>query len=258
MHGIEEVIVMTLARSEKRQNLCRGALFARRVPDAIINMWEGNDSQDYENPVAVVQAAIADGFPHCRHNLERDWITAPITAQTWEFYRILRYVCDMDGLAMVIFDDSCLTSDFGKYNEVVSFLSQHDVSFKMLLLEYWLFEGEQWSYRYPREKQTPIDIIEAYPFIGKGILGAGDKLIISAAGAKWLLNQIEICADKQIEGDQRLEHIMFHLSQNERYTDGCYTMLIHHPASLRTVNFPYSIVGSFIHTEDFQLLGRKS
>ena len=196
---IDNVIVLNLPSYQYRKDTMRGALKMLGWEDDRIMFWTAKDGRhfgDKENrPLTanVALSAIAVGFPFFKNiffnadGSEKETITADLqlTAQSWNYCRVLRHISKTRGTYMVIHDDVVPRADYQNLCHLAKDLN-HDGQFKFLLYQSFMTTEMIEKIGYPRAEMSIV------PNVFEGIVGTGDKVwILNGRGADWALEITE-------------------------------------------------------------------
>ena len=203
---IDKVLVLTLKRCADRQRTWLGASQMRDVPLDVISFVEGYDGKDYPDMDSVVIAAAEDGFEFVEEyalGTVTEFVqqTTGSVSQIWNFARILRHISERDETCLMLTDDKMLTVSFNILNVIIKELLEiEDEEFFALQL---LQRGDlneldfQSKDRFQQAKISEqvfngllFQTIPSYKdfFLKKGVVGYEESMVLSPAGANWILN----------------------------------------------------------------------
>ena len=222
MH-IEGVIFFSLKRRRERFWAQMGALKSRYVPDEVIYPMDAMDGADYETSRDVINAAVADGFPHFGA-LTDDWLAKGYTtgergslATTWSFLRAFRKVIELDKPSIVMVDNFFLSRNFGEFQQLFDDVESLE-QLKIIQLHHWdsRFDSPINSEDYVR---VPWYREHEGKHLTKGLAGTGDSVIfLTPAGAELLLHW---CAERPYD----LVETVIHHQAHQCIRDDCYAVI---------------------------------
>lgn len=213
---VDEVIVLTLADSFERHWAWLGASQVRKIPYENISYIKGHAGRDFENMEEVAAFAAADGFDFVEEyaiGTVTEYVhqTPASVSQVWNFARILRYISDSTLHCLVLTDDKMLTISFNKLCMLVDELrtcrGKEFFLFQLMrrgdlneleFVEKDRFEAALFSYdvfdlAFNKEVSGYSDF-----FLQEGIIGYDESMVLSPAGAAWLLGCLQSSEDFHI------------------------------------------------------------
>ena len=117
---IEATVLINLKRRADKYFYALGALRALDFPfvkatidnpgGKHITRFNAHDGLDYPSLDAIVDAAVADGFPHLVHLVDsftkaENGIERTVFASNWSIVSALRYICELDKPVLLLLDD---------------------------------------------------------------------------------------------------------------------------------------------------------
>ena len=202
------VIVLNLERAEGRRKAFQGAASQRSIPQDAIHFNKGKDHQDYDNDFSpIIKAAAEDGFPYIEcygKGLSGGGIqqTPGTLCQIWNYCRIFRHMVETDQTALVIHDDRMITIDYQDLLGMWDYLKEKGPEFYMWQLR---IRNSGNSPEFPAEItlnheedvfktiSRPVigygDLVRLY--LASGVYGGEESMVLSPAGAQWILNSLE-------------------------------------------------------------------
>ncbi len=210
---IDKVLVLTLKRCSDRQRTWLGASQMRGIPLDMISFVQGYDGKDYPDMDSIAIAAAEDGFDFVEEyalGTVTEYVqqTTGSVSQIWNFARILRHISERDETCLVLTDDKMLTVSFNILNVIVKeLLETEDEEF--FALQLWqrgdLNELDfQSKDRFEQAKISEqvfgglfFQTIPSYKdfFLKKGVIGYEESMVLSPAGANWILNCLQNADD---------------------------------------------------------------
>ena len=211
---IDKIIVMSLDRTENRQDKWDGASAIMGIDPALVEVAIGHDNKSFGDDMqAVAEAATEDGFPWVvdyARGMKTDYCqqTAASVCQIWNYCRILRELKEQKKTGLIIFDDKMITLQFDLLMELVTEVqSVEDVEFLALQL---MLRGSKAELRLPEltfelRSQMSREIysgivgkpVNEYRelFLQHGITGYDETFVFSPAGAEWFLKCLDLAPD---------------------------------------------------------------
>lgn len=206
---IDKYIILTTPRNLKREYLVYGGTTARGVPPKKIHFFLGRDARDFQNSLAAVaEAAADDGYPFLRQfgvGMQGPWVkqSAGNVALFWNWARILGVIADAGETVMLIWDDRIPTVDWEVLEEGVHDIKSQD-NFYLWQLRVRAHVAHCEVLKRPRlewqdVEQNMLLFKEAMrsrhldftkKFLQKGLIGYDESMVLSPAGARWLLEQM--------------------------------------------------------------------
>ena len=206
---IDEVIVLTLERSETRQMIWKAAARLYGIPFEKVRFFKGDDSKKFRSRQDVIDAAIADGFEDidkfCADEyMDHSQLTKAGIAQAWSYLSILQYVVNTGKTVLFMFDDISLTVPFHLLNDIIKHLESLSNPFYILQLRLIVDSKDEipeLSQAVQNAKDAAAFEIATSPFqnaevfysafLREGICGANESsIVISPTGANWFLDAV--------------------------------------------------------------------
>lgn len=210
---IDKVLVLTLRRCPERHWSFLGASRMRDIPTEIIGFVEGHDGKEFADMTEIAIHAADDGF-----NFVEEYAMGTVTefvqqtpasvSQVWNYGRILRYISENQWTCLVLNDDKMLTINYHILNMMIGELqSIEEEEFFLLQLRHRGDLNEMDFFEKDRFQQASISkeifnaifhqIIPSYTdfFLKKGVMGYEESMVISPAGANWILRTLENADD---------------------------------------------------------------
>ena len=191
--AIREVLIPNLKRREDRKFAMIGHLLSPQidVEEHHIRFFEAHDGQDYDSPEAVIEAAIADGFPQFEEQFAKNDFGQNRWATHWTYAACLREIAncpyqEMPGHSeyaeipyLFLVDDMRLLINFHQLEFVVDMAMQLPGPFYVMQL---------YSYRWPWDIEPMTLGIDG--FLQEGFGGRGDYgIVLTPTGAQILLEE---------------------------------------------------------------------
>ena len=210
---IDKVLVLTLERCVDRQRAWLGASQMRGIPLEIISFVKGHDGSDYRDMSEIAEAASIDGFRFVEEyaiGTQTEYVqqTTGSVSQVWNYARILRHISERSEVCLILNDDKMLTVSFNILNIMVNeLLNIEGEEYFALQLTQRADPNELDFKEKDRFQQAEISaqIFEAifhqsilsYKdfFLKRGIAGYDESMVISPAGANWILRCLEQADD---------------------------------------------------------------
>ena len=210
---IDKVLILTLKDSLDRQRTWLGASQMRDIPLDIISFVQGHAGKDYEAMSDIAKAAAADGFDFVEEyaiGTVTEYVqqTKGSVSQVWNFARIFRHISERPEVCLVLTDDKMLTLSFNILNIMVSELvDQEDEAFfapqlvqRGDLNEIDFKEKDRFEMAELSEKIFNAIFHQTIPsykdfFLKRGIVGYDESMVLSPAGANWILNCLQNADD---------------------------------------------------------------
>lgn len=210
---IDKILVLTLRRCTERHWSWLGASRMRDVPTEIVGFVDGHDGQNYDDMESVALAAAADGFDFVEEyalGTVTEFVqqTPASVSQVWNYARILRHIAENQHCCLILNDDKMLTINFHILNMMVEELRQIEgEEFFLLQLRHRGDLNEMDFFEKDRFQQATISkqvfdaifhhVIPSYTdfFLKKGLMGYEESMVISPAGANWILRTLENADD---------------------------------------------------------------
>ena len=207
--AIDKYIMVTMPSSIKRQWAALGGSVAKGVPENDVIYFEGRDARDYGSNLSyVAQAAAEDGYPFLEQfavGLKSEYIqqSAGNVALFWNWARVLKRIAESAETCMVIWDDRIPNVEYRHLKKLcrqmkargnfyiaqlrlradwaaLHALGRPEYKFENVYADSQVFENSIDSFH--------GNYIDAY--FQPGLLGYDETMILSPAGASWLLNQM--------------------------------------------------------------------
>lgn len=206
---IDKILVLTLRRCVDRHLAWLAASQMRDIPLEIVGFVEGHDDNDFTDMDEVVGFALDDGFGFVEEyavGTVTEYVqqTTASVCQVWNIARTLRHIANSDEICLFIFDDKMLTISFNILNIMTSELLYDEKSeflICQLLQRADLNEVEyKEDNRFERHEVSSLIFdaifnqkIPSYRefFLKNGIVGYDETMIISPAGADWILGCLD-------------------------------------------------------------------
>ncbi len=204
---IDKILVLTLERCVDRQYAWLGASQMRDIPLERVRFVKGQDDKDYDSMAAIVKAAENNGFPFVEEfaiGTVTDYVqqTPGSVCQVWNYGRILRHISERSEVCLVIHDDKMVNVSFNIINIIINeLLSREAEEFYVCQLAQ---RGDINEIALDQDKDRfEIDRISTAVFqaifnhaivsyedffLKKGIAGYDETMVLSPAGAAWILN----------------------------------------------------------------------
>ena len=211
---IDKYIIITIPRSIKRQWSCLGGNVRAGVPEERIHFFFGQDAKDYDNDMArVAEAAADDGYPFLRQfalGLESTYVnqTAGNVALFWNWARLLTEISQAGHTCVILWDDRILNIEHNTLERMVAELRMRYEDFYILQLRLRAGAEHLKAVNHPnyvdieQNKETESDrcmfssaikspILSYYgAFMTMGLWGFDESMVLSPAGANWLLKMM--------------------------------------------------------------------
>ena len=186
---VRQVIIPNLTRRDDRKFAMLGHLLTPsiNVPLDRICFFEAHDGQDYDSPEAVIEAAVADGFPQFEAQFTKNDFGKNRWATHWTYVACLREIANCPFQAMpehalpylFLVDDMRLQINFHQLEFVADLAMQLPGPFYVMQL---------YSYRWPWDIEPMTLGIDG--FLQEGFGGRGDYgIVLTPEGAKILLEE---------------------------------------------------------------------
>lgn len=206
---IDKILVLTLRRCPDRHWSFLGASRMRDIPTEIISFVEGHDGKDFESMNEIAIFADQDGFGFVENfaigtKTEFCQQTKASVSQVWNYARILKHISENEHTCLILNDDKMITISFHVLNAIIGELqSIEDQEFLLAQLRHrgdlneLNFEGKD------RFQQAEVSknlysaifhqVIPSYKdmFFKPGIQGYEESMVLSPAGANWILRSLE-------------------------------------------------------------------
>lgn len=156
---------------------------SRKVPRSAVKFHKGTYGLDYETSDAIIEEAIADGFP--AYDRLRSFPRGDL-ACSWGTLRIFRYIAEEQPYPFGYYnqDDKLLMIDHEDLQGIVSYLDDQEPEFLFLQMTY--------NKKHAMMHREPRPLIVPGSQICVGIPGSGDSgLIMSKAGAQFLIDAFD-------------------------------------------------------------------
>ena len=210
---IDYIIIPNLKRRKDKWHIMVGALLATGFPvrngDMFIR-FNAYDGLSYRDTDAVVDAAIADGFP-CFDAFYKKYDEQADIAWTWTWISVIREIANRkDKIGLYIIDDFFPAPGWN-WNRITGLVSEAS------RLQNYDFRGLQYCrHIFPSTTRT----LEPYTsMLQKEFLGTGDMaLALSDKGAKILLD--EFLVNPLNPPHSFIEHICRLGTANSKFSDG--------------------------------------
>ena len=179
MPYIEKVYVLNLPHRTDRRNYTLGHLHTIGVDRNIIDVFRAEYGEDYESLNAIIDTAIADGFPEFKNEKEKvEKDTKTRFSYRWNWCRMLRQICESDKITLILLDDRRITIDWQVLNWTIDNLVCHHSPFEILQMG-WYFGDTYYD-------QSSLNIVNG--IVAKGFNGFGDwGTVLSPESASKLL-----------------------------------------------------------------------
>ena len=203
---IDKIIPLHLERCQMRRWAFLGAASSKNVPLDLIYFNRGKDNRDWKDDIpSIIEAASADGFPFLERfgrGNETEYVhqTAGTLCQAWNYCRIFRYLAEKDETALVIHDDRMLTVDFDLFYAIASELKQADREFYAWQTTIRGHTNEAIAEEPDQALEHNKEVFDAIVnnairshtiFVQLGLIGYEETMLISGAGASWILQCLE-------------------------------------------------------------------
>ena len=184
---IDHVMIMNLKRREDKWWFALGWLAKLDFPmNETIIRFESHDGELFGSTDAVVNAAVADGFPHLEK--ERGNEKYRDVAWMWTWSTALREIIEMDKIVLLLIDDTLPVWSWERLRSLVHHVSVLECgsrdnrnAFKVIQLN---------KVSYPDRKAREVEIYD--PILAKGVEGWSDfGTILNREGAQLLFDDIE-------------------------------------------------------------------
>lgn len=246
---IDNVVMLTLEKTDRRTWIGTGGLLACGVPFNRILYHVGEDGKDYSGTVEVLEAAVKDGFPKFQECLDDGSymdLKPTIAAQFWSYMQICRESIEKNKIFLWIQDDMSLIYSFQLYMDLCDRLYEREC-FLFCLLSWWVSldwtnpysDGKDGFYRGLKclfrpegnylvsDRSSVPDMLDKIPFFN-GVLGGCDAaVIVTPVGAKWLIENgkpVSIGVEGKVRGWESFETWMFSCGVDKDFDDsGKYT-----------------------------------
>lgn len=200
---------MTIPRSLKRQQTVLGGTLAMDVPDAKIHFFKGYDARDFDdNMLRIAEAAADDGYKFLYPfavGMKSAWIkqSAGNVALFWNWARVMKYVVDSGDTTLLIWDDRIPSVFFDTLEMTLAQLKKKD---NFYLWQLRVRGDAQLMKALKRPASEYVDTktqtilfksavrsgnLNPKELLQPGLLGYDESMVISPAGAAWLLKQME-------------------------------------------------------------------
>lgn len=223
---IEEVIVLTLEHCIERHWAWLSASKLRGIPEDNISYVKGHFGEDYGDMQEIADAAARDGFGFVEEYAlgtvtEYTQQTPGSVSQIWNYARILRYIIESGKICLVIVDDKMITVQYGVLFMIVNELvNQSEKDFYLFQLRQ---RGDLNELEFKEKDRHEMSVFshdifnaifnnEIYSyknfFVKQGISGYEETMVISPAGAKWILDNLHNAGDFYIFYDHFIQHCL--------------------------------------------------
>ena len=188
---IKEALILNLKRRLDRRCAMLGHLttVTIKAPQDRIRFFPANDGRGYEDSQAVIDAAVADGFPQYRKLGEEYDFNKSRWATDWSWCQVMRYIAnppEAEGLrletsiapTLFLFDDMRLKYNFYMMEHMVQMVMERPGPFHALQLH---------CYSWPWDPEPENYWLDG--FVQEGFGGRGDYgLVLTPEGARRLLD----------------------------------------------------------------------
>lgn len=192
--SIDRVFILNLPNNIERRWACYAANVINGVPPHIICIWRAIPGDDFETIAAMVEKAVADGFPEFQGlydegQLEErdptDTYGYRVIAQFWSYCQMLREIANGDENTVILYDDRYI-KDFNYIDAMVGHLSQENLPpFEILQ-----FENNKHNAADPRHFMNPKHHPK-FPWFYQGPLGGSENaMFYTPKGAAFLLEYL--------------------------------------------------------------------
>ena len=206
---IDKYVIMTIPRALKRQQTVIGGTLAMDVPEPKIRFFKGHDARDFDdNMLRIAEAAADDGYKFLYPfaiGMQSAWIkqSAGNVALFWNWARFLKYVADSGETTLLIWDDRIPSVFFDTLETAIAELKKKD---NFYLWQLRIRGDAQLMKALKRPVSEYMDIktqttlfksavrsgnLNPKHLIQPGLLGYDESMILSPAGAAWLLKQMQ-------------------------------------------------------------------
>ena len=211
---IDKVLVLTLERCIERHWSFLGASRMRGIPTEKITFVQGHDGNDFEDMTEIAIHAAADGFEFVENyaiGTKTEFVqqTNASVSQIWNYARIFRHISEHQETCLILNDDKMITVVFDILNTIADELERREDSeeFFLFQLRHRADLNEMSYYEKDRFQQFEFtekvfngmfnQIIPSYSdfFLKKGVMGYEESMIITPAGANWILRTLEDADD---------------------------------------------------------------
>ena len=236
-----DVICLNLERAKDRFNAFRGAASQRGIPADKLYFKVAKDARDFDDDFsALIKGAADDGFPFVEcygQGISDDVIqqTPATMSQAWNYCRMFRHIIETGRDTMILHDDRMITVDYDVCEAVLDTLKGNCQEFYMWQLRirrvggspvfppeveikheedvFGLFGRQTWRYS---------DI--AHLYLAAGLCGGDESMVISPAGAAWILKSLEENPGDYMFFDIFINSKLTELANHEKsYGKGIYT-----------------------------------
>lgn len=216
---IDRYIIMTMPKSIKRQWSVLGASVAMGVPYDKIRFFAGKDARDYQrNMSSIAQAAADDGYPFLSQfgvGLEGCFVkqSAGNMALFWNWARVLAWIAESSETCVLIWDDRIPNVDYHHFNKMVVDMQMRGNFYlaQLRLRANWqnlmALGRPEYQHEDPEtDAQLFLKSIDAFQtsyvkrYFQHGILGYDETMILTPAGANWLLHQMQTMEIVDVRG----------------------------------------------------------
>ena len=253
---IDKYIIMTISRSIKRQWASLGGNIRAGIPYERIHFSFGEDAQNYGNDMKrVADAAADDGYPFLRQfalGLESTYVkqSAGNVALFWNWAKVLKWISQSGETCAILWDDRILDIEHEILERFIYTLRSRDEEFYILQLRLRGNSQHLSSVNHPaypisaesnlnqlgtqfERMDTEIESDRRLfkgaiqgpswtyfdTFLTHGIWGWDESMVLSPAGAKWLLSMMQETKDiseflKTFDTSQLESHTGFSLATN--------------------------------------------
>ena len=174
---IEKVLVLNLPHRIDRRYFMLGHLLTIGVPKDLIEIFPAKYGRDYKTFDAIVDDAIADGFPDfADFRRYQSQYPPPYFSYLWNWCRMLREIQEYGLITLILLDDRMLQIDWRTLNGSIEPLV---TDFKLLQIG-WFMDGE---HQYISGEQVN-------EIIAEGTRSGDWATVLSSVGAAFLFDSI--------------------------------------------------------------------
>ena len=208
---INKYVVVTLARSVRRQVLMMGNLITMDVPYEKIVFYPSIDARDYSFTMEkIADAAAADGFDFLHQfalGIKSKYVkqSSGNVALFWGWLKLLEKISRGHDVYIIVWDDRFLRVPFLVLDEIVTELYTRTEPFYLLQLrlrgiqDHLSLAGHKEDAQDPRIFTRLIQTrVDSYynTFFKKGMFGYDESFALSPAGAAWFLDVMRNMEDR--------------------------------------------------------------